>query len=81
MGDSTSSQHQLSKFASPMIKSGGDERKRAKTGLKSISIECPCAFRSFLQEQDHVKGDCEKIKNMLINRALCTHFSFLILTN
>ena len=36
-----------------MIKSGGDECKRAKGVLKSISMEHPDVIHSFSQEQEH----------------------------
>ena len=56
--DSNSSQYRLAKCTRSMIKSRGEESKRAKRVIKSISSDYPKVFHSFLQEQGHVpKGD------------------------
>ena len=57
-GDSNSSQVRLAKCVRSMIKSEGDESKRAKKIVKMIATGHPDAFLSVLQENGHApKGD------------------------
>ena len=57
-GDSNSSQLKLAKYVRSMIKSEGDESKRAKKIIEIISTEHPDAFHSVLQENGCTpKGD------------------------
>ena len=88
VGDSNSSQLKLAKCVRSMIKSEGDESKRAKKIVKMISTEYPDAFHSVLQENGRApkgdgKMDAEAVLTMLLESNVNyanTNFSFLLVT-